>query len=655
MVTGYKMPPLITTSKMLKVSTKNVTGFPKTVNAAKSLNLINIGTAPTTIIDLTGNDDGIEESNIINLEDSIPPIKIARRIPVSLLPAETLVRFPRRTIVLNKDTINTSPKSKNLKPILIEDSDNSSDISLSDLNDLREDISSIISGAKSITEESFPSLLKLFSSKESTYEQFYSMCTQKIIGMMTEKSFWGNDRSELQLLKKRVKLWQSKYSLLDREFKEMKLIVNVHNQELKSNEYARPHLVTRTVGLQAKLCPRKEGSMKLLKQAIPLPRPDPVSFIVEDDDDDVVELEFETKMPPLITTSKMLKVSTKNVTGSPKTVNAAKSLNLINIGTAPTTIIDLTGNDDGIEESNIINLEDSIPPIKIARRIPVSLLPAETLVRFPRRTIVLNKDTINTSPKSKNLKSILIEVSRVDPVLVQPCTVTYTAHRVPVSRTLQPMSTASYAPRNITISQLYASLRTLTPSYTTRQIPASRISGSMSGIALPQASPGKSYTTCQVPLLLRSIHHTGSQSTRKPPPLAIPLLGHPSPVPGIPNQKSLSAWKRLPPAPNLTISKSSEVQNMPQALVLSWTMNVNRTIAEVISYQIYAYQETPDQPPSIDLWKKIGDVNALPLPMACSLTHFSNGQKYHFLVRAVDVYTRVGPFSTPKSMYLKLT
>ncbi|XP_016658730.1 uncharacterized protein LOC100575593 isoform X2 [Acyrthosiphon pisum] len=640
--------------------------------------------------------------NIVNSkkDDANPLLELKNKIHLTKNTNETKsIESPCNSNINNSEKVDVCSNGIEQNFELI-DSDNSSDISLSDLNDFPEDISSIISGVKQISKDSFPRLLKLFSSNELTFEQFDSMCTQKIIEMMTQKSFWGKQRAELQALKKREKLWRSKYTLLDRQFKELKLVVNLHKQELKSNEYARPHVVTRTVGLQAVSCPRKEGSMKLPKQAIPLPRPDPVSIIVEDDDD-VVELEFETEsassstskitntttkkqMPPLITTSKTLIVSPKNVTASPKiftvspkTVTAAKSLKPINNGTTSTTI-DLTGNDDVIEESNIINLEDSSSPIKIPRRIPATLLPGTfvtsnsgktitylevsknpsssssslitgTASRSPRQTIVLNKDTINTSPKSKNLKPILIEVSRVDPVLVQPCTVTYTT-RVPVSGTLQPMSTASYAPRKITMSQLSASLKTLTPSYTTSQIPASHISGSMPGIALPQASPGTSYTTCRVPISLRSIHHTGSQSTRKPPPPAIPLLGHPSPVPGIPNQKSLSTWKRLPPAPNLTISKSPEVQNVPQALVLSWTMNVNRTIAEVISYQIYAYQETPDQPPNIDLWKKIGDVNALPLPMACSLTHFSDGQKYHFLVRAVDVYTRVGPFSTPKSI-----
>jgi uncharacterized protein (DUF2236 family) len=47
--------------------------------------------------------------------------------------------------------------------------------------------------------------------------------------------------------------------------------------------------------------------------------------------------------------------------------------------------------------------------------------------------------------------------------------------------------------------------------------------------------------------------------------------------------------------------------------------------ADIASYQLYAYQEGSMQP-SPSLWKKVGDVKALPLPMACTLT-----QVIHFL------------------------
>ena len=72
----------------------------------------------------------------------------------------------------------------------------------------------------------------------------------------------------------------------------------------------------------------------------------------------------------------------------------------------------------------------------------------------------------------------------------------------------------------------------------------------------------------------------------------------------------------------------------------------------IANYQIYAYQETSHQKPESMLWKKVGDVKALPLPMACTLTQFQKGNKYHFAVRAKDQHQRVGFFSEPQSIAL---
>ena len=52
---------------------------------------------------------------------------------------------------------------------------------------------------------------------------------------------------------------------------------------------------------------------------------------------------------------------------------------------------------------------------------------------------------------------------------------------------------------------------------------------------------------------------------------------------------------------------------------------------------------------------QIGDVKALPLPMACTLTQFQEGNKYHFAVRAVDTHERLGVFSDPSSIHLTKT
>jgi len=82
-----------------------------------------------------------------------------------------------------------------------------------------------------------------------------------MIEMMTEKLHCGKSRSELQLLREREKHWRLKYISLNRQFKEIKTVVNVHKQDIKTNENARPHLVTRTVGLQALLCPKKVSAL----------------------------------------------------------------------------------------------------------------------------------------------------------------------------------------------------------------------------------------------------------------------------------------------------------------------------------------------------------------------------------------------------------
>lgn len=78
-------------------------------------------------------------------------------------------------------------------------------------------------------------------------------------------------------------------------------------------------------------------------------------------------------------------------------------------------------------------------------------------------------------------------------------------------------------------------------------------------------------------------------------------------------------------------------------------MSLGSKNANIASYQLFAYQET-DGPVDASLWKKVGDVNALPLPMACTLTQFVDKNRYYFTVRAVDVFQRFGPFSDPVSI-----
>ncbi|KAJ7330002.1 hypothetical protein JRQ81_016176 [Phrynocephalus forsythii] len=123
---------------------------------------------------------------------------------------------------------------------------------------------------------------------------------------------------------------------------------------------------------------------------------------------------------------------------------------------------------------------------------------------------------------------------------------------------------------------------------------------------------------------------------------------HPAPLPEAPQPSRLppeAASTSLPQKPHLKLAR---VQSQ-NGIVLSWSvLEVDRSCASVDSYHLYAYHEDPSATvPS--QWKKIGEVKALPLPMACTLTQFVSGSKYYFAVRAKDIFGRFGPFCDPQS------
>ncbi|KAK0096856.1 hypothetical protein PV326_004119 [Microctonus aethiopoides] len=130
--------------------------------------------------------------------------------------------------------------------------------------------------------------------------------------------------------------------------------------------------------------------------------------------------------------------------------------------------------------------------------------------------------------------------------------------------------------------------------------------------------------------------------------VSVQKLRHPAPLPGVTNYPVNAALKLPPPAPALKISRVAN----GTGIVLSWNMKISNEYAEIASYQLYAYQEIAGVPPTTSMWKKVGDVRALPLPMACTLTQFSEGNNYYFAVRAVDTHSRFGQYSQPGNISL---
>ncbi|CAI9549637.1 unnamed protein product [Staurois parvus] len=137
-----------------------------------------------------------------------------------------------------------------------------------------------------------------------------------------------------------------------------------------------------------------------------------------------------------------------------------------------------------------------------------------------------------------------------------------------------------------------------------------------------------------------TVHHRPPQEPARPI--------HPAPLPEAPQPQRLPPEAASTSPPQKPHLKLARVQSQ-NGIVLSWSvLEVDRSCAVVDSYHLYAYHEDPSAT-SPSQWKKIGEVKALPLPMACTLTQFVSGSKYYFAVRAKDIYGRFGPFCDPQS------
>lgn len=186
----------------------------------------------------------------------------------------------------------------------------------------------------------------------------------------------------------------------------------------------------------------------------------------------------------------------------------------------------------------------------------------------------------------------------------------------------------------------------------------------VTGVQKATVSPINTQRTSGPPPLVSSTPNAGSgvrsaqRSSVDSPSLSRPSSSSSTSLPPLPLAPSPPA--RLPPEaahtspPQQPQLKLARVQSQ-NGIVLSWCVaETDRNCAAVDTYHLYAYHQDNQGTASgtgasaQSLWKKIGEVKALPLPMACTLTQFVSGSTYYFAVRAKDVYGRFGPFCEPQ-------
>ncbi|KAK0182784.1 hypothetical protein PV327_000883 [Microctonus hyperodae] len=272
--------------------------------------------------------------------------------------------------------------------------------------------------------------------------------------------------------------------------------------------------------------------------------------------------------------------------------------------------------------------------------------------------------------KTENLIDLTGEEEKTKHVILPPLTAISTASNSAVvpktppryQRVIQP------APPNITIAQsaikLVQSGDKPMPAALVNNMNAPRLAFVMHGVmGQPQLLiPSKtnpirpavttnnmSNNRASFPITYTGVQTLSNGAVRVVPAattVSVQKLRHPAPLPGVTNYPVNAALKLPPPAPALKISR------VANGIVLSWNMKISNEYAEIASYQLYAYQEIAGVAPTTSMWKKVGDVRALPLPMACTLTQFSEGNNYYFAVRAVDTHSRFGQYSQPGNISL---
>ncbi|XP_053132420.1 activating transcription factor 7-interacting protein 2 [Hemicordylus capensis] len=87
----------------------------------------------------------------------------------------------------------------------------------------------------------------------------------------------------------------------------------------------------------------------------------------------------------------------------------------------------------------------------------------------------------------------------------------------------------------------------------------------------------------------------------------------------------------------------AQVQN-PKGIALQWNVDkVDPRCAPIESFHLFVCLESAANG-TLSSWIRTNEIQALPLPMACSLSQFPNSGRCYFTMQSKDIYGRYGPF-----------
>lgn len=91
------------------------------------------------------------------------------------------------------------------------------------------------------------------------------------------------------------------------------------------------------------------------------------------------------------------------------------------------------------------------------------------------------------------------------------------------------------------------------------------------------------------------------------------------------------------------------VEQSDNGIILSWDLTSREDESKVVKYELYVMSVATEAGGLAD-WESLGIVDALALPMACTMTQFLPGASYHFAVRAITANGHCELFSDPCSI-----